>query len=102
MKGRCFDINLQEYEDFEFYLISSRDNLILNINDKIICYTRKQIHLDYIEKGNRYTFISTSPLKNITLSKPEFNKLMNRRYDIYNLNEKNSVIGYTLQDFINS
>ncbi len=102
MKGQCFDINLQEYEDFEFYLISSKDNLILNINDKIICYTRKQIHLDYIEKKNRYTFSSDSPLKNIHLSKTEFNKLMNRRYDIYDLNTKSKVISYTLQDFISS
>lgn len=100
MQGICFDTNLQEFEDVTFYLISSRDNLILNINDKLICHTRKQIHLDYIEKNNRYSFVSTSPLKNITLSKKEFNKLMNRRYDIYDFNTKNRVIGYTLKDFL--
>lgn len=104
--GKCFDFDLNEKVDVDFFLISSPDNLILNIDNTLICYKRKCLIKSSIEhfndEENYYTF-TDKVLNNIILFEKDFNYLKNRNYSIFKFEETdiklNKNIVYTISAF---
>jgi Leucine-rich repeat (LRR) protein len=89
--GKCFDWNLLEEHDVISYLISSKDNIIINMphlnGEKMLCYSKKifknnEMHM--ISDEEYYTFPHNDILKNIIISRKTLNYLMNPKYQIYN------------------
>ena len=87
-EGKCFDWDLMEDYDIKSYLISSKDNIIINYKkEKILCYSRRlfknnESHL--IKNQEYYTFLDDTIFKNIIISRKTLNYLLNTHYDIYN------------------
>ncbi len=86
IKGKCFDKDLNQKEDIDFFLISSKDNIIIYYDDtqNFQCYKRKEL-IHNTEKfeyyGKEYFLIDTQ----IVLSKEDYNYLTYRNYTIYHL-----------------
>lgn len=78
----CYDSNLQESVDIDFYLISSKDNLVIKYKGKTICITRKTLLENVVEKKTRVNF-NIKGIENHSLSLEEFAYLKNRDYAIY-------------------
>jgi hypothetical protein len=109
----CFDINLKDFEDVNFFLISSKNNIIINLKGKFYCYTRGEITKigqPFTYKGNTYyAFPEASILHDILIDEASFRYLSYRRYVIYKFikSEKRvyynpiyTVESYTLDDFM--
>lgn len=84
--GDCFDYDLNERVDLEFYLISSPDNLVININNYLICYKRKNLlknALPFTQNNQVYYVVNDDILKNYIFDEQNFNYLKNRDYSLY-------------------
>jgi hypothetical protein len=97
IKGKCFDKDLSQKEDLDFFLISSKDNIVINFNDYYDCYKRKDLTKNYIKfliKDKEFYIISLRQ-KDIILTKEAFNHLTYRYYSIYKviITEKNKQYG---------
>lgn len=103
--AKCLDLNLMDEESIDFYLISSKDNIILEVDNTIICYTRQDIkNQAYVTKNYIY-FDKQSALPNVRIDKTNYNRLLNRKYDIYKIyknGDKNlhQVLGYKMKDLL--
>lgn len=83
-KNVCFDKDLFQREDIDFFLISSKDNIILNIENKQYCHKRKDLVGNYYEffyYNTKYYMLSTG----ILLDEKSFNLLKYRNYSLYKL-----------------
>lgn len=104
-KDNCFDFNLFQEENILFFLMSSKDNIILNVKDVLVCYRRKDLENELIDLNNGYyTFSNDSVMKLMFISKKDKNYLMNRSYCVYDLLEIDDHIYspncYTLNDVV--
>jgi hypothetical protein len=95
--GKCLDLNLMNEEDIDFYLISSKDNIIINLNNKLICYTKPDIKNEAYRYRNIVSFGKDSYLKNIQISYSDYLKLINKKYNVYNIVKMNNK--YELLEF---
>lgn len=87
-KDNCFDFNLFQEENILFFLISSKDNIILHIKNVLVCYRRKDLENELIDLNNGYyTFSSGSVMEGMFVSQKDRNYLMNRNYCVYDLLE---------------
>ncbi len=44
IKGnKCFDKDLNQFEDLDFFIMSSKNNIVLEINDTFYCFKRKEL-----------------------------------------------------------
>ena len=103
--SKCLDLNLMSDESIDFYLISSRDNIIIEVNGVIICYTRDDVKNEAYKYKNFIYFGKKSALPNVMITKTDYNKLINRKYDIYkiykNKDEKiHFVQAYKMKDLL--
>lgn len=102
-KDNCFDFNLFQEENILFFLISSKDNIILNIKDVLVCYRRKDLEDELINLENGYyTFTTGSVLEGIFISEQARRYLMNRNYCVYDFrrvyDEIYFPVSYTLKN----
>ena len=85
VRGKCFDKDLLQKEDLDFFLISSKDNIVINFFDYYDCYKRK----DLIKKYTKFTirnkeyYIITLRQGNVILTKEAYNHLTYNYYSIY-------------------
>lgn len=105
-KDNCFDFNLFQEENILFFLISSKDNIILNVKDVLVCYRRKDLEDELIDLNNGYyTFSSGSVMEGMFVTQKGRNYLMNRNYCVYDLrktfDETYFPISYRLSDVKN-
>jgi hypothetical protein len=85
-KDNCFDFNLFQEENILFFLMSSKDNIILNVKDVLVCYRRKDLENELIDLNNGYyTFSAGSVMEGMFVSQKARNYLMNRTYCVYDL-----------------
>lgn len=85
VKGECFDYTLRQKEDLDFFLISSKDNIVLNIDNNLICFKRPDLVRDFVSVNDLYVSIHIND-KYIVISKKDYNLLTYRRYCVYKLN----------------
>jgi hypothetical protein len=101
MKGFCFDFNLGKFDNLDFYLISSKDNLIIKFKNKYICYNRRDLKFIHIN-DNLYEL--EDPLfEGLRFDKKSKNQLKSRYYSLYNIltsGTVGSVIPYRRDDFL--
>lgn len=102
----CFDFNLFQEENILFFLISSKDNIILNIKDVLVCYRRKDLEDELINLNNGYyTFGTGSVLEGVFVSETAKRYLMNRNYCVYDFRRAFDEIyfpaPYKLSDVVN-
>lgn len=92
-EGKCFDWDLMEDYDIKSYLISSKDNIIVNYKkEKILCYSRSLFknnerhfnQMNFIKNQEYYTFLGDVIFKDVAISRKTLNYLLNTHYDIYN------------------
>jgi hypothetical protein len=86
--GKCFDSDLNQVEDLDFYLMSSKDNIIIELNDKFYCYKRKEllhqlVKEDKIYYGKVYYYLKDF---NLFIDKQSHTSLKNREHRFYSLN----------------
>lgn len=81
VKNECFDPDLNQDVDINFYLISSKDNLIIRYKNKIYCYNRDNFLFEKIGK-NKY-IMKDSLFNGVTLSELEMKHLKSRYYSLY-------------------
>ena len=90
LKNNCFDKDLLQKEDIDFFLISSKDNIILNIDNKYYCYKRKDLVKDYYEffyYNKKYCMTNID----ILFDEKSFNLLKYRNYSLYKLEKTDKV-----------
>lgn len=78
----CFNSYTEEYEDVDFYLTSSKNNLILSINNMVLCTHRDELFENIIKEGREY-IINMKFFEGIALSQKDVNYLKNPNYSIY-------------------
>ena len=99
--GACFDFNLNNSDNLDFYFISSKDNIIIKFRNKYICYNRRDLRFININK-NLYEF--EDPLfEGVRLNTKNKNQLKSRYYSLYNIIEgmkTAEVIPYKREEFL--
>jgi hypothetical protein len=83
--GKCLDLNLMAEEDIDFYLISSKDNIIIQLDGVLICYTKPDIKNEAYRYRKIISFSKDSYLKNVKISYSDYLKLINKKYNVYNI-----------------
>jgi Leucine-rich repeat (LRR) protein len=99
-KGTCFDFNLNSFDDIDFYLISSKDNLIIRFKDDYICYNRRDLRFIYIN-SNLYE-LEDPIFKGLRVNTINKNQLRSQYYSLYNIIEGGKtveVIPYRRSEF---
>jgi len=101
--SNCFDFNLGEFDNLDFYLTSSKDNLVIKFKNKYICYNRRDLKFININ-NNLYEF--EDPLFNgLRINKKNKNLLKSRYYSLYNVVEEediSEVIPYRRNEYLTS
>lgn len=80
-KGECFDSDLNQQVNIDFYLISSKDNLVIRYKNKLYCYNRKDFIFEKISK-NKYRILD-SLFKDVIINETEMKHLKSQYYSIY-------------------
>ena len=85
--GKCFDSDLKQIEDLDFFLMSSKDNIILEFNDNFYCFKRKSIIKDLTQNkityyNFNYYFIDKF---DIYITENDFKSLSYNEYRFYSL-----------------
>jgi hypothetical protein len=85
----CFDLDLKQIEDLDFFFISSKDNIVTFFDNKLKCYKRKELLKDsvkFLYLGNIYYIIELNN-KPIVLTEKAYNHLSYNYYSIYKFNK---------------
>ena len=85
ISGNCFDLDLNQKEDLDFFFISSKDNIVINFENKLYCYKRKELIKTYtkISLYNEYYYILKLNDKYIMVTSEAYNHLTYNYYSIY-------------------
>jgi len=94
----CFDFALDEEVDTEFYLLSSKNNIIVKIGPEIVCYDRGLLLHSIEQKGKSYVIFD--PLfKGYKLTEKELNYIKNTDYSLYNFKDT-GLVWYKVEDYV--
>jgi hypothetical protein len=88
----CFDSDLLQNEDIDFFLMSSKDNIIIELNNKFYCFKRKNLIKELSENEMLYYNSKYYPLFhfetikfNLLITEEDFKSLNYRKYRFYSL-----------------
>jgi hypothetical protein len=93
IKGLCFDKELSQIEDLEFFFISSKDNIVIQFGKDLRCYKRKEL-LNSVKEISHYGknfYIIKDDYMDILIDKESYNHLKYRLYSIYKITKTDKI-----------
>jgi len=92
-KNVCFDKDLKQKEDLDFFFISSKDNIVIDYNDTYICFKRPDLIKD-VEFTTYYNkeYVILYNFHNLLISQKDYNQLTYRYYSLYKITKTDKKI----------